>query len=194
MKSQRRGMAWVGIGPRDHSLPSACRGQRHLPLDQGASSPVQSGLRHFGNGATTASVGNLCQRLTASILKSFSQSCSSSPSRIGPRGHLASRAASALVLVKPQRFPWPHFPCPALFDNARQINPCMGIKRSTNIWVRVVLQHNHPAARPPIPVAGKGLVERGTADGIALFLQGSSSSGSSLHPLPKLPRPACVLQ
>lgn len=138
-----------GNGFGRSSAPTSCNGQGHVPLDQLAPNPIHSGPGRFRHGAATASVGNLCQGLTTGVFKFFSQSCSSSPAWIDPRTHLASSAASALGLTILQRFPWPRFSCPALFEDSRQINPSTGIKKA-NAWSRVVPQHHHPAAPQPL--------------------------------------------
>ena len=40
-------MVWVGRELVDDLVPIPCHGQGHLPLDQVAQSPIQSGLKHF---------------------------------------------------------------------------------------------------------------------------------------------------
>jgi len=48
-----------------------CHEQEHLLLDQVAESSIQPGLEHFQGGASTASLGNLCQCLTTLMVKNF---------------------------------------------------------------------------------------------------------------------------
>ena len=40
-------MALVGRDLKAHPVPSPCSGQGHLPLDQAAQGPIQSGLEHI---------------------------------------------------------------------------------------------------------------------------------------------------
>ena len=48
-----------------------CHRQGHLPLDQTAQTPSNLGLNTCRKGASTASLGNLCQCLTTLIVKNF---------------------------------------------------------------------------------------------------------------------------
>jgi len=48
-----------------------CHGQRHLPLDQVAQSPIHLALNTARDGAATDSLDNLCQGLTTLIVKNM---------------------------------------------------------------------------------------------------------------------------
>jgi len=43
-------MVRVGRDLKDHLVPTPCRGQGHVPLDQVAQSSIQPGLEHFQGG------------------------------------------------------------------------------------------------------------------------------------------------
>ena len=64
-------MVWVGRDLKDHLVPTPCHGQRHLPLDQGAQSPIQPGLEHCQGWGTHSCSGQPVQRLTSLTVKSF---------------------------------------------------------------------------------------------------------------------------
>jgi len=46
----QNGKGWKG--PKDHLVPSPCREQGHLPLDQVAQSSIQPGLEHCQGGGS----------------------------------------------------------------------------------------------------------------------------------------------
>jgi len=61
-------MIWAGKHLKDHIAPAPCCAQSCHMLHQAAQGPIQPGLEHR-NGASTDSLGNLCQSLTALSVK-----------------------------------------------------------------------------------------------------------------------------
>jgi len=64
---------WFGLEGtfRGHLAQPPCSEQQYLQLDQAARSPIQPGLERFRGGASTTSLGNLCQCFTTLIVKNF---------------------------------------------------------------------------------------------------------------------------
>jgi len=63
-------LIWKGLS-KDHLVQLPWNEQGHVQLDKGAHSLVQPGLQFSKDGASTLSLGSLCQCLTTLNVKNF---------------------------------------------------------------------------------------------------------------------------